>query len=352
MVLLYLCYQPPDFGIQREHWTVRTLSRVCQEQLGTKSASKSQVGRFYRRLGLYRPIRRKLLSPDLHWGEKMKQIGRAMAHLGPHDRLLSGDEFKYSSSKLRTRLEPKHCPEGLQYGIPVRRYSGRYDVLSKLEISGLYEPHSGELELVELDSFNYQGYLPGLAELCARFMDKGRKGSKLYLLLDNGPIHRMKCLQEDLRRTLGDQRVQVLGLPSHSANNNPIERCWETLLAATTRHCDTETELRVQLQDALHEHRRLNQLGRVGGELSLCCLVCGHKFRFPKQGQAGAEILESVESHLCFNIPYLSPFSFYCLKHSMEELPLPDGQLSYAAARATTSTTAAASNAAPACAPA
>ena len=111
---LLLLHHPLDFGLARNCWSVRTLTRVCQEFLGTKSASKSQVGRFYKELDWYKPVIRRLLSPDPQFGEKMKELAKIMANMTSNDLLLFGDEFKFTSTKILEYLTPNHAPKGLQ----------------------------------------------------------------------------------------------------------------------------------------------------------------------------------------------------------------------------------------------
>ena len=83
--MLLLTKHPMDYQKPRHRWSVRLLSEVCRERLNTKSASRSQIGRFYKRLGWHKKITHKLVSPDPAYGDKMKTIGQILAQLTPDD---------------------------------------------------------------------------------------------------------------------------------------------------------------------------------------------------------------------------------------------------------------------------
>lgn len=197
--LLLLTKHPADYNRMRQRWSVRLLSQVCQDHLGTKSASKSQVGRFYKRLAWHKPVNRKLLSPDPAFGEKMKQIGRTLATLEPEDTWVVGDELTFTSTKTREQSAPTHAPEGLRLHLQAEKVYC-YKPNHAIEISGLYDPSTRQLETKQLPSTNFQGYLPTLAKLARRFLK--RKTGRLIIGLDNGPIHRTGILQKELRALL------------------------------------------------------------------------------------------------------------------------------------------------------
>lgn len=116
---LLLTSHPSDYHIVRNRWSVRTLAQICKD-LGTRNASKSQVGRFYKKIHWYRRIKEELRSPDPQFGAKMKAIGIALATLKEEDVLLYGDEFKFTSKKVAQYLHQSHAPEGLHYQLKER----------------------------------------------------------------------------------------------------------------------------------------------------------------------------------------------------------------------------------------
>jgi transposase len=312
---LLLTGHPADYGLARTRWSVRTLAKVCQEHLGTKAASKSQVGRFYKQLDWHKPVTRKLLSPDPLFGEKMKTLGMIMASLKPGDLLLFGDEFKFTSKKIQEHVIPTHAPGGLRLRLKEGPDS-YYGPACGIDITGLYDPRTKYLETAELSSSDFQGYLPTFTSLIQDFLP--RVTSKLYIVIDNGSIHRPAVLQNCLREIF-DEQVTCVFLPTYSPNSNPIERVWQQLLNTVMRTCNTREELRIALQIALAEQRRASQEQKPA-PLKLCCPVCHHEFVFKEI--FNLELFKQVEKHLCFNIPHLNPYTIQILTHSLEVFPL------------------------------
>ena len=308
---LLLTGHPADHGLARTRWSVRTLAKVCQEHLGTQAASKSQVGRFYKQLGWHKPVKRKLVSPDPLFGEKMTALGTVMASLEPGDLLLFGDEFKFTSAKIQERVIPAHAPEGLRFRLK-EGPDCYYGPACSISVTGLYDPRTKHLETEELASFDFQGYLPALTSLIRKFLPSAT--GKLYTVLDNGAIHRPGVLQAYLQETFGEQ-VTAVFLPTHSPNTNPVEGVWQQLLNTVMRSCNNREELLIALQIALEDQRRASQ-DHGPAPLKLCCPVCQHGFVFkeaPDPAQA-----ERLKKHLCFSIPYLNPYTIQVLTHSLE----------------------------------
>jgi excisionase family DNA binding protein len=308
---LLLTRHPMDFGIIRIRWSVRTLSKVCRKHLGTKNASKSQVGRFYKKLKWYKPIKQTLVSPDQYFGTKMKDLGMTMASLTEDDLILFGDEFKFTSTKIREHITPTHAPEGLR--LRLKEGAGNYySSVCKLDLTGLYNPQFRYLKVIELQSFDSQGYFQALVNLIRHFLPSIR--GNLYLVLDNGSIHRPEVLQEQLKEIFGN-RVHAIFLPTYSPNNNPIERVWQQLLNAVVRSCSTPEELRDALTLAITEQKRSAQ-EQSPIPLKLSCPICHDKFVF--ENLPNIELATKVSNHLCFNIPNLNPYTIQVLTHSLE----------------------------------
>lgn len=311
---LLLTKHPLDYGKSRRKWSVRLLSEVCQEHLGTKSASKSQVGRFYKRLGWHQSITRKLLSPDPLFGEKMKRIGKTLAQRTADDLWVVGDEFKFTSSKTQEYLMPTHAPAGLHHHVQ-ERFDLYYRPICTLEISGLYDPQTKRLETEQLPTADFNGYLTTLTALAQRFLPSIQ--GTLYIGLDNGSIHRPELLQDELQKLFGD-RVEVMFFPTYSPNTNPLERVWQQLLNAVVRLCTTEEELQETLTLALKEQFHMSQ-AQLPPSLQLTCPICHHTFAFDKTPDVSQAT--QVEKHLCFTIPNLNPYVIQVLTHSLDIPP-------------------------------
>lgn len=322
--LLLLSSRPQDFGIPTRHWSVRSLAKACS-QLGTESASKSQIGRFlHKELKWKRKLKRRLLSPDPQFGAKLKKLGLLISQLGKNDRLLYGDEFKYTSSKVAEHLQEGGAPLGLQVRLPHQDFRGRYAPVCSLQLSGLYDPCTRELEVLELFNNNYAGYLPTLVALICSFLEKTDKEGRLLVVLDNGSIHKPALLVKDIGILFGD-RIQLFFLPTYSPNLNPIERVWEVLLAASLRDCDSEQDLKASLSDALIAQRQ-QSMEKEEAALTLHCPLCKNVWIFrsshidvPRSEAEQNELETDLEKHLCFNIPDLNPYTVHVLTHSQED---------------------------------
>ena len=180
----------------------------------------------------------------------------------------------------------------------------------------MYDPQKRHLEVLELPSFDYEGYFPTLVELINKFLPQIT--GELVVVLDNGPIHRPKVLREEIRKIFG-KRVRVFFLPTYSPNTNPIERVWQQLLNAVVRSCSLPEELRSVLQLALETQEKDAQT-QNHAPLKLKCPLCGHQFLFGELSIA--DVLEKIEKHICFNIPGLNPYVHQVLTHSLEAVPM------------------------------
>ncbi len=308
---LLLTRHPTDYNLRRNTWSVRSLTKVCQEVLNTKSASKSQVGRFYKKLGWHRPVQHKLISPDQEFGTKMKAIAKTMAQMTENDVILYGDEFKFTTTKVQEHIMPKYAPKGLQFRI--KEGTGNYFApTQELKITGLYNPCTRELETTELLKTCFDQYFPALVSLLKRFFQHVK--GQISIILDNAANHQSKKLQTMLQKIFG-KRIQVLFLPTYSPNRNPIERVWKQLLGAVTRNCSTKEELQKAFDTALKEQQCYRDK-HSHLTLKLHCPICKETFVF--SGTKNPHTIEHVEQHLCFSIPGLNPYAIQILTHSLE----------------------------------
>lgn len=313
---LLLSKSPKDFGYLRENWSIRLLSKVCTLDLNTKSASKSQVGRLIKDIKWNCSPKRKVHSPDQEYGSILKRIATTMNTMGAKDMILFGDEFKYTSSKINSRLEPKYLPDGLQNIFPkgnLRIESPRsYQPSASIQITGLYNPITKKLGINEIMNANFDNFYSGLLSLLEHFCKI--KTGKIYLILDNATYHRKNDLQGKLNQKYG-KRVEIIWLPVYSPNNNSIEKIWDILLSAVDRECNNEIDLRKSLKLSIKDYS--NNKSESKGYHTLTCFVCDKKWEFRPENRVKNS--DSIEKHLCFSLLYLNPFAIHCLTHSQEE---------------------------------
>lgn len=308
---LLLTKNPIDYGILKTKWSVRSLSEACKP-LKTKSASKSQVGRFYKKIGWCKTINRKLISPDPEWGRKMKAIANTMLNLKNNDIILYGDEFKFTNTKIQAYLTSKYAPEGLEFRL--KEFSASYfGPTLGMEMTGVLNPQNQQLELTELKEKNFVGYVRELKKILFKFL-KAKKG-KIYLIIDNGPIHGSDRLEKELQNTLGPN-IHVLYLPTYSPNQNPIERVWQILLSSTPRICHTIDELGKSMSESLDQYKQ-KYLKNVYSTLKLHCPVCSEKFIFSSSRKKQNRL--RIKYHLCFNLLYLNPYILQVLTHNLDK---------------------------------
>ena len=159
---------------------------------------------------------------------------------------------------------------------------------------------------------NYKTYLTILKENCQQILTHIR--GRLVLIIDNGPIHRVGALEHDLREAFGD-RIFIRPLPTYSPNLNPIEGVWQQLLSTVVRSCSTTDELRMLFTQACNTfHRLISRLSKK--PLVLVCPICHTRFNFSAKHRKASS--QTVDSHLCFNIPGLNPYTVEVLTHSLE----------------------------------
>lgn len=308
---LLLTSNPIDYGILKPKWSVRSLSEACK-QLQTKSSSKSQVGRFYKEIGWCKSVNRKLISPDSEWGDKMKAIALTMLNLGKNDLLLYGDEFKFTSTKIKGYLTPKSAPKGLEFRL--KDFSTSYfGPTCGIEMTGLLNPQNGKLVLTELKEKNFEGYVQQLKKVLSQF-ETPNKG-KIYLIIDNGPIHGSDRLEKRLQKVFGPN-VHVLYLPTYSPNQNPIERVWQTLLSSTPRICQTIKELHKSLNESLLQYKQ-KHLKLTDSTLKLHCPICSDKFIFSPSRKKQNK--KKIKHHLCFSLSYFNPYIQQVLTHNLDK---------------------------------
>lgn len=307
---LLLTSHPSDHSIVRNRWSVRTLARICQ-QLGTRSASKSQVGRFYKKIQWFKKTKEELKSPDPRFGSKMKAIGAALASLKEEDVLLYGDEFKFTSKKVAQYLQQDHAPLGLQCKLK-DELEGWYYPVCALQITGVFDPINRRLETTEIPDLTFKSVAQGIQEVCHRFLHETT--GKIVLIIDNATDHSPALLEPYLNQQFGD-RLVLLYLPTYSPNNNLIEGVWKSLLMSMVRQCSTQEELRIAFSKAILSFQTMNS-ERKKGDVALHCPICRESLKFSNSCYKSSS--EAINKHVCFNIPDLTPYTIDILTHSLD----------------------------------
>ncbi len=313
---LLLFHNPTDFGINRERWSVRLLSRVCQEELDTRACKRSSVHRVLQKLRWNCATRSKMMSPDENYGQIMKRLGLLMCDLGEDDVVLFGDEFVYSTVKVAEYKKQRTAAEGLNEAPPFSLSRPFYRSVSSVLVQGLVNPSSGKLTTGIMKSKNYSEFFRTLCPMVDHIRSTISSNATIHLILDNARYHCPEILRKQLRERYGN-KVRVTFLPSYSPHHNPIERIWQFLLRNSLRCGEDESELARELQNAVDKyHEAMNNETRP---LQLHCDVCGKKWQFV-QGEDQEENRRSLEKHICFQIEGINPFNIHVLKHSVEHL--------------------------------
>lgn len=310
--MLLLTKRPVDYKMKGQRWSVRDISHVCMNIIGTKSASRSQVGRILKDLKWNSAIKPKLLSSDPQYGQIIQKIGLTFASITDQDLVLFSDEFKYTSSKVAEYLKRKSNVAGLDISLPFSLHKPFYKTKAAIQIFGLLDGKSKELFLKEMEGTTFDEYLKHLFKMLEARIVKGVEG-KIYLIVDNAPYHRPKIISKFLQERFGE-KVVLIFLPRYAPNHNPIERVWKILLNATERCGETKEELREYLIKAMDKYED----SRVEGDLRLHCGVCGKKWIFNEEN----DNIDNLKKHLCFNIEGLNPYTVHVLTHGLEKINL------------------------------
>jgi DNA-binding transcriptional MerR regulator/transposase len=315
VVRLLLNHRPGEFDIPRRTWSIRTLAQVCKRVFHTKAASKSQIQRFLKTLNWYTKPRFKLLSPDPRFGEKMRRLGRVLLHLTPNDCLVFGDAFRFTSRKVLEYVRTKFAPAGLQFELrtAVKRF---FKSVCAIEVFGLWIPQQKQLELAELPQKTYRAFIARLIPLLRTYLET--IPGTVYLVLDNAPYHCPKKLTSLLSLLFND-RVVVIFLPTHAPELNPIEQIWHHLLGAVDRWSDNPAELRALFQMALTRVRRYLAT-QPPKPLTLHCSVCSQTFTFSQKDPT--PLTQELDTHLCFTLPGLNPYTLQVLTQGLDTSPL------------------------------
>ncbi len=309
---LLLNYIPEDFGLNIPRWSVRSLSQVCNEEIETKHASKSNVHRFLKEINWYTKSKVKLISPDPEYGEKMKKIASTIAKMQSDDVVFYGDEVKYASNKVNRINKIKYSIPGLNT-TPFRTTT-YYAPIHSIQITGLYNPVNQKLYTEILDNLSYKQFLKGLISIINKIIPDVK--GQIILVLDNAAYHSEIRLKDILEEMYGD-KIKLLFLPTYSPNLNPIERVWLSLLSINSRFIDTEEQLIENYRQSIETFSKKEKSIKP---LNIHCEICNHKWKVLPSNQERGNILDEIESHLCFNIDGLNPYTIEVLKRSEENL--------------------------------
>lgn len=314
VIHLLLLKKPKDYKMRRQRWTIRDISWVCKNILQTKSASKSQIGRFLKEIKWNCAIRPKMLSSDSNYGKILLELGLIFNSLKKQDVVLFGDEFKYTSSKVAEYLKLKTASAGLNIALPFSLHKPFYKTKAAIQLSGILNGKTKDLKLKKMADTSFESYYQITLEFLEEIFEKKVEGT-VYLILDNARYHSPQILRKRLHDKFGE-RIQLIFLPRYAPNHNPIERIWKFLLEATERCGNSEEELREYLQNAVEVY----ETTKTESDLNLHCGICGTKWIFTLANQESND--RSLKKHLCFQIKDINPYVMYVLINGLETMRL------------------------------
>lgn len=119
----------------------------------------------------------------------------------------------------------------------------------RINLNGLYNPHSQEVIIREDDSINAQSTIKLLQMAISHYESK----QCIYCICDNAKYYRSKAVKKFLEDQAG--RVQLIFLPPYSPNLNLIERLWKYLRKKTihTHYYETYAEFRKAIFDQIND---------------------------------------------------------------------------------------------------
>jgi len=126
------------------------------------------------------------------------------------DRILFQDESMIRDYQAIART---WFPKGQQRIVPT------YGKHQGVKLLGTLDYESGEIFVVESDSYNAEVFLSFLHQVLAKY-----PGQKLVMILDNARIHHANLLQTFLEKN--KDRLSLVFLPPYSPNLNLIEEFW------------------------------------------------------------------------------------------------------------------------------
>jgi transposase len=226
---------PQDFEERRPTWTLETLARVIETQLGLR-VSVCQLWRVLREMGVRwgrpKPI---VLCP---WKRerrerRLREIRRLAESPEPGDAVVFLDE-------IDIHLNPKIGPDGMLPGRQRRVVTPGKN--RKAYVAGAYDRYRERMIYVEGDGKASWLFL----NLLRALLDVYRRMRHVHVILDNYGIHKSAVVAAFLRKV--GEKIKLHFLPPYCPDDNRIERIWEDVHGNVTRN-HRRTNLRDLLDD-------------------------------------------------------------------------------------------------------
>jgi transposase len=236
-LLALLNQSPAAYGWCRTRWSCATLVLQLEVQRSIRMSAET-VRRCLHALGWVWK-RATLVAPDAdpERAAKLARIRCVSERLGPREALLFADELDlHLLPKVGSQWMPQATPvEVMTPGKNERRY-----------LAGALDLRTGRVHYCL-----WFRKMTGLFLDLLKVLDRAypaRRWERIYLLADNGKIHKAAALQHWRRQ---HPRFQLLFLPTYCPGANPIERCFGDRHDKVTRN-----HRRKRLRDLVQDVRR------------------------------------------------------------------------------------------------
>ena len=231
---------PDQLKLPYALWTRKAVWLLIAERFGVRLAVRT-MSAYMERWGFtaQKPMRRAYEQrPEqaLQWREKtFPAIARRAKREGAE--ILWGDQTGIRNDDVRGR---SYAPQGQTPIVRVNNKRQSRSIISAISNRGL---------------MRWMVYKGGLnARLFKRFLMRliARSKRKIFLILDNLPVHHAKVLQPWLQKNAG--RIELFFLPSYSPELNPVEVANADFKEAVTKRPPARSE--AQLVKAVISHYR------------------------------------------------------------------------------------------------
>jgi transposase len=228
-----ILHAPPSaYGINRTTWRLKDIASIMAQH--GLAIGRSTVGTIIDNAGYtYRKAKRVLTSTDPEYREKLKEITRILANLGPKEKFFSVDEFGPFSVKMqggRSLTPPGEAKTFPQY----QQNKGSLILTAGLELSTnqithFYSPAKNTAEMVKL-----------LDILVTKHVDQER----IYFSWDAASWHASKALYarvDEVNSMKGLPQVRLAPLPSSAQFLNVIESVFSGMARAVLHNSNYES---------------------------------------------------------------------------------------------------------------
>lgn len=201
-------------GLDRHTWTLQGI----RAQVGwMRTLSLPAVSKLLRRLGVvYKRGRAHVHSPDLEYHAKLARIraARQEARHAPGEVVfLYQDEFTASLRPLVARSYRGRSEAG-------QKATGATG--QKVRLAACLDAMTGRVVWRRRGSYNVKEMYRFFYYVNQQYPDAKR----IYLALDNWPVHFHPYVQEHLAKMRGGNRIEFLPLPTYAPWTNPTEKYW------------------------------------------------------------------------------------------------------------------------------